>query len=82
MASDIQSKIGAAFLGPKLKDLKGQFDYSSYGGAPILVVNGLVFKIHGSSSASAVENAIIKASLLADSDISERTRKALAGMIE
>ena len=82
MASDLQSKIGAAFLGPKLKDLKGQFDYSSYGGAPILGVNGLVFKIHGSSSASAVENAIIKASLLADSDISEKTRKALAGMIE
>ncbi len=81
MTSDIQSKIGAAFLGPKLKDLKKQFDYSSYGGAPILGVDGLVFKIHGSSSASAVENAIIKASVLADTDISEKTKETLAKML-
>ncbi len=81
LTSDLPSKIGAAFLGPKLKSLKNQFDYSSYGGAPILGVDGLVFKIHGSSSAAAVENAIIKACVLADSDINEETRSVLAGLV-
>ena len=82
MTSDLSAKIGAAFLAPKIKDLKKQFDYSSYGGAPILGVDGLVFKIHGSSSATTVENAIIKACTLADSDMNEQSRSAMVGIIE
>ena len=47
-------------LSGQLKELKKAFDYSEYGGAPILGVRGPVIKIHGSSGANAVKNAIIK----------------------
>ena len=54
-------KLGALLLSGKLGEMKKEFDYSSYGGAPILGVKGALIKIHGSSNANAVKNAIIKA---------------------
>jgi glycerol-3-phosphate acyltransferase PlsX len=58
--SNTISKIGALLLKGQLNDLKKDFDYSEYGGAPILGVKGPIIKIHGSSNANAVKNAIIK----------------------
>ncbi len=60
LTSGIMAKIGAAFLYGKLKELKSQFDYSEYGGAPILGVKGAIVKMHGSSNANAVKNTILK----------------------
>ena len=59
--SGIPAKMGAILLAGKLKELKKEFDYSEYGGAPILGLKGPVVKMHGSSSANAVKNAILKA---------------------
>ncbi|MEA4988684.1 MAG: phosphate acyltransferase PlsX [Anaerovorax sp.] len=56
----LRSKIGALLLSNRLKEMKQEFDYSEYGGAPILGVKGVLLKIHGSSNANAVKNAIIK----------------------
>jgi glycerol-3-phosphate acyltransferase PlsX len=53
-------KMGAILLSGKLKEMKAQFDYSEYGGAPILGVKGALMKMHGSSNANAVKNTIIK----------------------
>lgn len=58
--SGIVSKVGALLLSSKLKELKSEFDYSEYGGAPILGVKGALVKMHGSSNANAVKNAILK----------------------
>ena len=55
------AKIGALFLSGKMRDLKSEFDYSEYGGAPILGVKGPIVKMHGSSSANGVKNTILKA---------------------
>lgn len=55
-----KAKLGTALLLDKLKDLKKEFDYSEYGGAPILGVKGPVVKMHGSSGANAVKNTILK----------------------
>ena len=52
----VKAKLGAALLIDKLGSLKQEFDYSSYGGAPILGVKGPILKMHGSSSANAVKN--------------------------
>ena len=41
-----------------LKKLKTYMDYSEYGGAPLLGVNGGVIKAHGSSDSKAIKNAI------------------------
>jgi glycerol-3-phosphate acyltransferase PlsX len=55
---DVVSKVGALLLSGKLKGLRNEFDYSEYGGAPILGVKGALVKMHGSSNANAVKNAI------------------------
>lgn len=58
--TNVKTKMAALALKPQLSSLKKEFDYEEYGGAPILGVNGPVIKIHGSSSAAAVKNAILK----------------------
>ena len=54
------AKLGAAMLLGKLKDIKAEFDYSEYGAAPILGVSAPILKMHGSSNAKAVKNAILR----------------------
>lgn len=56
----VKAKLGAALLIDKLGELKKEFDYSEYGGAPILGVKGPIVKMHGSSNANAVKNTIVK----------------------
>jgi glycerol-3-phosphate acyltransferase PlsX len=56
----VKAKIGAALLLDKMKSLKEEFDYSEYGGAPILGIKGPIVKMHGSSDANAVKNTILK----------------------
>lgn len=63
--------LGAALLKDKFKDLKTEFDYSEYGGAPILGVKGPVVKMHGASEANAVKNTIIKAIPFAEENVVE-----------
>ena len=56
----VKATVGALFLKGKMRELKKAFDYSEYGGAPILGVKGPIVKMHGSSKANAVKNTIIK----------------------
>ncbi|MBR5926322.1 MAG: phosphate acyltransferase PlsX [Firmicutes bacterium] len=57
--------MGGALMSGQLKSLKGMFDYASYGAAPILGTDGLVFKMHGSASAHMTHLAIVKAAEVA-----------------
>ena len=59
--SGVKATVGALFLKNKLGELRQEFDYSEYGGAPILGVKGPIVKMHGSSNANGVMNSIIKA---------------------
>ncbi|MFA5527805.1 MAG: phosphate acyltransferase PlsX [Peptostreptococcales bacterium] len=61
LKESILAKIGIVFLMGKMKEIIKEVDYSEYGGAPILGVKGAVVKMHGSSKAKAVKNAIIRA---------------------
>ena len=56
--SNIFSKIGFFFLKHSLKRIKKKLDYSEYGGALLLGVNGIVIIGHGGSNAKAIKNAI------------------------
>ena len=56
--SNVFSKIGFFFLKHSLKRIKKKLDYSEYGGALLLGVNGIVIIGHGSSNAKAIKNAI------------------------
>ncbi|MDR2526121.1 MAG: phosphate acyltransferase PlsX [Oscillospiraceae bacterium] len=53
--------LGAVLASPGLLGLKKKMDYSEYGGAPLLGINGTVIKAHGSSDAKAIFNAIRQA---------------------
>jgi len=51
-------KIGALLLKPAFTSIAAKSDSESQGGAPLLGVNGIVYIGHGSSSRTAVKNAI------------------------
>lgn len=59
--SSFMTKLAAAILKPGLKRIKKMTDYKEVGGAPLLGLNGLVIKAHGSSDQRAVYNAIRQA---------------------
>ena len=56
-----KTKMAALMLKKQLKELKGEMDYAEYGGAPILGVRRPLIKMHGTSNAYAVKQAILKA---------------------
>ncbi len=60
LTASTRNKMGALLLKNELLELKEQFDYSEYGGAPILGVNGALLKMHGSSDETAVCQTILK----------------------
>ena len=76
----LSAKMGAVLLAGKVKEIKDEFDYSEYGGAPILGVNGHVLKIHGSSGSAAVKNAIIKGIPYAQENVVGRITSAMEGV--
>lgn len=69
LSSGFTAKIGAALVMDKLRELKGMFDYSEYGGAPFLGVRGAVLKMHGSSNANAVKNTILKSKAYVENSV-------------
>lgn len=78
----ILPKMGALLLSSKLKEMKSEFDYSEYGGAPILGVKGALLKIHGSSNANAVKNAILKAIPYAENRVVQRIQDSVLELEE
>ncbi|MDE7063011.1 MAG: phosphate acyltransferase PlsX [Lachnospiraceae bacterium] len=74
LTSTLKSKIGAALALPALKNTIKSFDASEYGGAPLLGLNGLVVKIHGSSKAKEVKNAVIQCVTFKEQNINEKIK--------
>lgn len=56
----LRYKLGALLLQPVFLNLREKIDTSGYGGAPLLGVNGLCIKCHGSSKAKSIEQALLK----------------------
>ena len=54
----LSSQLGFMLAKKSFEDFKKWFDYSNYGGSPLLGVNGGVIISHGRSSAKAIKNAI------------------------
>ena len=69
LMSSLISKIGAAMAKPALKKTLKSFDATRYGGAPLLGLNGLVVKTHGSAKAVEVKNSIIQCVTFKEQDI-------------
>ncbi len=60
LMSNLQTKIGALLIKKSLKKSLKSFDVSEYGGAPLIGLNSLVIKAHGSSKANEICNAILQ----------------------
>ncbi len=58
LLSNLQGKLGMLLLSKSLLRFKKDLDYSEYGGAPLLGVNGVVIIGHGRSNVNAIKNAI------------------------
>ena len=61
--------LAAMMVKGGLLALKVRMDYSEFGGAPLLGVNGVVIKAHGSSDAKAIRNAIKQAKTCVEKNI-------------
>lgn len=77
LMSTTVSKIGAALAKPALKRTLKALDASEYGGAPMLGLNGLVVKTHGSSNSTEVKNSIIQCALFKEQNINEKIKKKI-----
>lgn len=75
LMSSLRSKIGALLIKPALKKTLKSFDASEYGGAPLLGLNGLVVKTHGSSKSREVKNAIIQCVTFNEQKINEKIKE-------
>lgn len=77
MMSTLRSKIGALLAKPALKATLKKFDASEYGGAPLLGLNGLVVKTHGSSKAKEVRNTLLQCVTFKQQRINEKIRESI-----
>jgi glycerol-3-phosphate acyltransferase PlsX len=54
----IGGQVGYLLLRPAFRNFKKKIDYSEYGGAPLLGINGVCIISHGHSSPKAIKNAV------------------------
>jgi glycerol-3-phosphate acyltransferase PlsX len=77
--STLMTKLAAAILKPRLKNIVKKMDYTEYGGAPFLGLNGLVLKCHGSSDSNAVKNAVRQARIAIQNGLVEAISGRISG---
>ncbi len=58
LGGNFLTKLGTAMLAPALKQLRKNFDYETYGGAPLLGLRGNCIFTHGRASRRAIKHAI------------------------
>ena len=77
MMTNLRSKIGALLVKPALKSTLKTFDTKQYGGAPLLGLNGLVVKTHGSSEAVEIKNSILQCIAFKEEKINEKIKEKI-----
>ena len=74
----LRGKAGAALLKPSFVRLAERMDYATYGGAPLLGINGVAYICHGSSSVKAIASAVDMAMSSVREKVTQRLQKGLA----
>ncbi len=77
--SSILSKLGGLLLKPAFKRVAKSLDYTEYGGAPLLGIDGITIIGHGSSNAKAIKNAVRAASESIDAELVNSIKANLEG---
>ncbi len=75
MRSTLISKIGGFLVKPALKKTLKSFSTDEYGGAPLLGLNGLVVKTHGSSKAIEIKNSILQCVTFKEQKINDKIKE-------
>jgi glycerol-3-phosphate acyltransferase PlsX len=70
-------KIALILLRGAFKDIKKRVDYTEYGGAPLLGVDGCSIICHGGSNAKAISNAIRVAGEFVEKRINQQIKESL-----
>lgn len=78
IANVTTGKLGYLMIKPAIRNFKKKTDYSEYGGAPLLGINGTCIISHGRSSARAIKNAIRVAGEMAKKKVHETIANALS----
>ena len=71
------TKLGALLAKPAFDALRKEVDYSEYGGAPLLGIDGNCIISHGSSNSRAIKNAIRVASAFVKYEINQHIVEAM-----
>lgn len=77
MMTSLRSKIGALLVKPALKETLKDFSLDEYGGAPLLGLNGLVVKTHGSSKAIEIKNSILQCVTFKEQKINQKIKEKI-----
>ncbi|SHI91696.1 phosphate acyltransferase PlsX [Parasporobacterium paucivorans] len=77
LKSSLKSKLGAMLIMKPLKNSFKKFSSEEHGGAPLLGLNGLVVKTHGSSKAKEVSNSILQCVTFCEQRISDKIKESL-----
>ena len=81
MASPV-TKLGALISRAGFKRVKKRMDYTEYGGAPLLGINGCIIKAHGSSNAKAITSAIGQARSYCIGDVTAAIQSGIEALPE
>lgn len=77
MLTSLRSKVGALLVKPALKETLKSFDLEAYGGAPLLGLNGLVVKTHGSSKSVEIKNSVLQCIAFKEQKINDKIREKI-----
>ena len=77
LTANLKSKIGALLVKDSLKNSLKRVDVSEYGGAPLLGLNGLVVKTHGSSKAGEIKNTLIQCITFKEQNINDKIKEII-----
>ena len=77
LMENLRSKIGGILIKPSLKKTMKSFMSNEYGGAPLLGLNGLVVKTHGSSKSGDVCKSILQCVTFREQKINEKIKEKI-----
>ncbi len=73
------TRLGGLLVRPGVRSIRRRMDYREYGGLPLLGLDGVIIKCHGSSDALALKNGIRAARAAVEQGLVERLRARFGG---
>lgn len=77
LTKNIFRTAGALMIKPALKEIKKKMDYTEYGGALLLGIDGGIIKCHGTSKAKEIKSAILQAYEFEKTNTIENIKEAI-----